>query len=281
MQLFRVWGFLLMVFVVSQALPVRADMTFYNPTPDTDKNTKTPTSAVSTKSTNSGAVPPANTQIIYNTVIATAPNQTCAPTTLNLCRVNVYIPNSSLMGTTQIVPLPAPYGGQTVTVQCINNGSYTGYQLLDAAKISCDLPHCPAGSISLCGVSVPVPAGGVLGEKNTFSVPSALLGDSSGYESVSFTAQCVEGAGGTTPGYQLVDIEKVSCNLFPCAEQKVRLCNQDIVVEGGAHLGEVLHKIMPKSFVPDPYDVMCLGTMGQQPRYQITDQSAVTCSKTP
>jgi hypothetical protein len=93
---------------------------------------------------------------------------------------------------------------------------------------------------------------------------------------MSFMAQCVEDGQGNAV-YQVSGTPNFSCNLFPCADSHVRLCETSIPIAGGAPLGGVMQFFMPPPFRPDPFTVGCIGSEGNPPVYQLTDVSAVTC----
>ena len=225
--------------------------------------------------------PPSSHRNIYNTPALVMPNQlSCGPSTVIVCHTQVSIPYPAAQGTVHTLPMPAPYFGTSFSVQCQNSNGFIAYEVINPSTISCELPRCASSSVNICGADVPIKGGISLGETITLPLPESVLGDNALYNTSTFTAICDE-SGDSKPVYRLVDTRQISCNAFPCADRTIHICGSSIPVRGGAHLGEVVHQTMPLPFVSDPFDVTCLGTLGHQPAYQLSDQSAVTCARAP
>lgn len=209
-------------------------------------------------------------------IVAPYATQQCVGANISMCGQSIPLPNQAL-GYSATLSVPSPYVHQPFTVQCTS----TGYQIVDASAVTCTLLTCPVSSISLCGASIPVPGGTTIGASVTVPVPvSALADPSSALPNLSLTAQCMDdGNGGTA--YQVTNDSSISCNLFPCQDSKVRLCETLIPVAGGMPLGGVLHFTLPPPFAPEPFTIQCVGSQGIQPMYQLTDVSAVTCNTMP
>jgi hypothetical protein len=118
-----------------------------------------------------------------------------------------------------------------------------------------------------------------LGNTATVHVPPQLLGDSVAKNpNLTFTAECVD-SGNDTASYRVANMQGISCNAFPCQTSSVRLCDTSIPVPGGTPLGGVVHMSMPAPFAADPFTVQCIGTEGNPPVYQITDNKSVSCAR--
>lgn len=203
----------------------------------------------------------------------------CAPTTVSLCNAAINIPFIGVPGSLYTVAMPSPNQDKAFSVQCVNLGSVSVYQIVSPETIACAVPRCPSSAVSLCGASIPLNAGASVGETLEVPLPASVLGANSTYNHPSFKAACIANPDGTAK-YQISDVSGVSCNVFPCADTSVRLCETSVPIKGGANLGDVLHLTMPAPFNEDPFDVSCVGTLGQQPVYQVTDSSGITCTKT-
>lgn len=197
--------------------------------------------------------------------------QQCAPGNVSICGQTVGLPNTAL-GYSLVQTVPSPYVHQPFTVQCTS----TGFQITDISSVSCMPLRCPASEITLCGAPVAVPGGTAIGNSIPVPVAVSVLADPSSYSDLSFTAQCVDDGSGAAV-YQIADSSGISCNLFPCQNANIRLCDTDIPVNRGTPLGGILHLTMPPPFLPEPFTVQCVGSEGKAPVYQLTDVAAVSC----
>ena len=151
-----------------------------------------------------------------------------------------------------------------------------GYQVVDQSQITCAPLSCDPQSVPICGHDVQVAGGTRVGDSVNITIPATILSDAV-YGGGTLRAVCRD-TGDGTPTYHINDLDTVSCNNFTCPEATVRLCNTDIPVRGGAHMGERLQQTMPDPFVADPFTVSCLGSSGRPPIYQLVDVSSVSCA---
>ena len=196
-----------------------------------------------------------------------------------MCGKNVAAPTLMLGGITSLT-VPKPYLPQSFTAQCISINGQSSYQIINAADNLCTLPTCAAGSINVCGTRIPIDTAIQLGKSIKVTIPRNVLADSNNWSDLSFDAVCADN-GDAAPTYQMVAASAVSCNLFPCQDGKLRLCESMITVPGGLKLGDVMHLSMPPPFQPEPFTVQCIGSQGNSPVYQITDHDHVTCEILP
>jgi hypothetical protein len=137
---------------------------------------------------------------------------------------------------------------------------------------------CSGGVLPICGILIPMPATTSVGNTAEVHVPPDLLGDTA--KTFSFTVECVDNGNGGA-AYQAVNINNISCNVFPCQTSTVRLCDTNIQVNGGTPLGGIVRMTMPLPTAAQPFTVQCVGKEGGPPVYQISDHSAVTCAPPP
>jgi hypothetical protein len=202
----------------------------------------------------------------------------CVESSVMICGRPVLVPASAI-GTTVALSVPAPYQHQPFAARCDNYNGYIGYQIVDNSNVTCSLQVCPASNVSLCGAQIPVPAGINEGSKVDVQIPAKYLSTAAFGVTPTFTAQCVENETGA-PVYQISDSPQVDCNIFPCPDSKVRLCDTDIPITGSTPIGGVANLRMPSPFAPDPFTVECVGSGGNAPTYQLIDHSAVSCGMT-
>lgn len=137
---------------------------------------------------------------------------------------------------------------------------------------------CQGGSVSVCGVSIPFPDKTPLDTSVIVHIPADVLGDSySANSNLNFTVECLDDRNGGA-SYQAVNVEKISCNAFPCQTSTVRLCDTSVSVPGGAPLGGMVHLTMPPPFSKTAFSVECIGSGDNPPVYQITDRAGVSCN---
>ncbi len=134
---------------------------------------------------------------------------------------------------------------------------------------------CLPTTLPICGTSVSLPAA-PLGYATSLTVPPPYL-------SQAFTVQCL--SNGISAGYVITDASAVSCALVPCMDQNVRICGRDITVPGGTSVGSSIKMNVPVSYLAAPspfvhpaFTVQCAYTGGNEPIYQLTDASGVSCN---
>jgi hypothetical protein len=201
----------------------------------------------------------------------------CGSGGVSLCGTTVPVPGLLPLGATASLSMPSPYEHQPFSVICLQQGGIFSYQIIDQSQVTCALRSCPVQSVTLCGNRVEVPGGTKIGDRITVDVPASVLSDPT-YGAASFQAVCND-ADNTEPVYKIDDVSIPSCNGFTCPDADIRLCGTTVPVKGGAHMGEVLHQTMPAPFVPDGFNVECLGSGGHPPSYQPVDVTGVTCAK--
>jgi hypothetical protein len=203
----------------------------------------------------------------------------CPATFVTVCGQPVPVPAASI-GYTIELNVPSPYAHQPFTAQCTDTFGGIYYQIIDSSAVTCAPLRCPPSGVAICGVQIPVNDSVNIGDLTTVTVPPAALSEPSVYNRVTFTAQCIDN-GYATPFYRIADDSDVSCNVFPCADSVVRLCETSVAIRGGTPMGSVLHLTMPAPFVNDPFTVQCVGSGGNPPVYQVIDHQSVTCKTVP
>jgi hypothetical protein len=205
--------------------------------------------------------------------------QYCLPGGVGICNTIVPIQSQVPLGATVSLAVPQPYKHQPFTVACVENAGVMSYQIVDQSEVTCAPEACATQSVNVCGNPVEVQGGTRLGDSVTVDVPATKLSDPV-YGAEHFQATCSD-VGMGEPAYKVSDTTALNCNGFSCPDTVIRLCDADIPVKGGAHMGEVRQMTMPAPFMPDGFAVECLGTEGKPPMYQTVDVMNVTCEKSP
>ncbi len=198
--------------------------------------------------------------------------------TAYVCKKNLRlsIPMTLYSSPRATIPMPPPYVPDPVILECAQPSDGTTPRLfINTSNVNCQILQCAESSETLCGYKLKVPAGAYLGDAMDVPVPDSLFADQSIPHNVSFREKCVYQNGQAV--YQLESASQVSCNLFPCADASLTLCNAAIPVKGGAKLGEVLTVSMPAPFAPDTFAIQCLGDGHNPPAYKIIDAAGVSC----
>jgi hypothetical protein len=192
----------------------------------------------------------------------------CFPAVISACSIFMQVP-ASVEGGGVTLALPLPYVRQQFTAECINGG-----YVADESTLTCELEQCSEGTVNMCGQSVPVPGGTVVGQNIDVPIPpvSHAVNQTSDR---SFSAQCVDNNG--IGVYEPENEINVSCSAFPCPDTKFNICGVPVDIPGGAALGDVLNFTAPAPYIADPFQVQCLASNGKAPVYEITDYSSVTC----
>jgi len=195
----------------------------------------------------------------------------CLNESVSVCGKTVAVPPLGL-GAITALTTPSPYMHDTFIVQCLSFGGILAVQIADSHAVTCNLQRCSPSAVSICGISVPVSGGTVVGNKESKTVPAAMLADQT--QNFSFDVHCVDN--GNEPFYQVDNSSEVSCNAFPCRDTTVELCGVSIPVAGGMSLGAVKNIAMPQPFHGD-FAVECVGSGGNPPAYQIIEHDNVSC----
>ncbi len=199
--------------------------------------------------------------------------------TANICKQNIRltIPHTLYSAPMANITMPSPFIPDPLTIECAQRSEDKKPRLfINTSNVSCQILQCPETSEMLCGHKLAVPAGTYLGDSVDVLVPDDILVDPSLQHKISFREQCV--FRGNKAVYSLENASQISCNLFPCPDASVSLCNSRIPIKGGARIGEVLSVPMPQPFLPDTFVVQCLGDGHNPPAYKITDAAGVSCA---
>lgn len=135
---------------------------------------------------------------------------------------------------------------------------------------------CPAGSINVCGKSLPVPSS-QLGLNFTMRVPSP-------YQHQPFSVQCMGMDVRGTPIYQIVNNAAISCALETCQPASVSICGVEIPIAATTNVGEEISTPIPQLLFgdtsPKNIKVQCIdnGTSGT---YQLADNLGFSCNAIP
>ena len=223
----------------------------------------------------------------FPTVFQTQSNQffplsTCAGSRMmiRLCgrNVNVSIPDYALVAPMTTLPMPPPFLPEPYTLKCVMEyGMPAPSLIVDTSGVSCQLLRCPESSETLCRQKLMVPGGTLLGDRIDVPVSNDVLISSPTPHNITFQEQCVYRDNQAV--YQLENSNQVSCNLFPCPDARLKLCDMSIPIKGGAYIGEVQNIQMPSPFVADVFAVQCLGDGHTPPAYKIIDAAGVTCAR--
>jgi len=145
------------------------------------------------------------------------------------------------------------------------------------APVTVQALDCEGGSITVCSATIPIPGMTPVGGKATVHVPASVLGGAyDANPNMLIDVQCVGDIYGAVT-YQPLDLDRISCDHFPCQASSVRVCDVSVPVPGGTPLGGVVQMNMPTPYVKSSFTVQCVGSAGNPPVYQVTDHSAVTC----
>jgi hypothetical protein len=137
---------------------------------------------------------------------------------------------------------------------------------------------CPDGTVSICGLNVPV-SSMPFGSSVILTMPAPYLHQP-------FTVVCEKSDNSLY--YQISDSSAVTCAPQVCPISKVELCGSAIQVPGGTFIGNTIDVPVPPSVLTDPskgkglsFTVQCTDRGNNDIVYQITDASDVSCNLFP
>lgn len=137
---------------------------------------------------------------------------------------------------------------------------------------------CVNGSVTICGKSVPAPAGPI-GAVANLTVPFP-------YVPQPFMAQCL--AVGGVPAYRIVDATQVSCEVQTCAPSEVTICGARIGILSSVKVGQQIKVQVPSSslgnaasaYAPEIRARCAEGANGTA-TYRVENESEISCNQFP
>lgn len=137
---------------------------------------------------------------------------------------------------------------------------------------------CINSSVTICGKTMPVPAGPI-GAVANLTAPFPYLPQT-------FTAQCLAING--VPSYRIIDATQVTCELQSCAPSDVTICGAPVNVPASAKVGNALKVPIPPSMLANPatsYNMALRVRCGQGPNatatYRVENEAEISCNQFP
>jgi len=214
--------------------------------------------------------------LFLGVLIAAGPSEAaredmCRTTMLDICGMRIKMQAGGL-GTIRTIKMPKRFITRTLTLQCVTDSvspEYVGspyYKILQDTTTACARRTCPDGSITVCGVTLPVSGGMDAGDAKKVTIPEHLLTTNARTHPPKIYASC-EIVDDVTQ-YAVKDEYSVPCLSFSCQPKHLYACDSSVRVLKEADLGTVFHLKMDDG---RSATVQCLSTDGQAPQFDVID----------